>query len=127
MSKYGDAAIRAVEICQASQNLDPVTAWKTAVGDCDLTFEGQKKGCPKSTFLGLCQEGLVKGIPVGCYTRGRLNKEYAVQAVRLLQSDSSLADDRSGLWHRIMAGTDKKPNGQMDVVTALFGAGLLEL
>lgn len=125
MSKYGDSAIRAVEICEASQNPDPVAAWKRAVSDYALTFEGQKKGCPKSAFLGLCEEGLVKGIPKGDYTRGRLNKEYAVQAVRLLQSDPSLANDRRGLWDKVMAGTEKKPNGQMDVVVALFEAKLL--
>lgn len=125
MSKYGEAAIKAVKICHSDFRPDPVAAWKAAVCEFLPTLEGQKKGCPKSAFLGLCEAGFVKGISQGNYTRGRLNKEYAVQAVRLLQSDSSLANDRRGLWHRVMDGTDKKPNGQMDVVVALFEAGLL--
>lgn len=125
MSKYGETVIEAVKICHSQSAPDPVAAWKAAVCDFLPTLEGQIKSCPKSAFLGLCEEGLVKGIPRGSYTRGRLNKEYAVQAVALLQSDSSLVNDQLGLWRRVMAGADKKPNGQMEVVVALFGAKLL--
>jgi hypothetical protein len=28
---------------------------------------GQIKGCPKNTFLGLCEEGIVKGVNKGNY------------------------------------------------------------
>jgi hypothetical protein len=44
----------------------------------------QKKGCPRGAFLGLCEEGLVKGIPAGNYTTSKDNKAYAVRAAELL-------------------------------------------
>lgn len=31
----------------------------------------QRKGCPKGVYLGLCEEGLVKGIPKGKYTKSK--------------------------------------------------------
>ncbi len=83
------------------------------------------KSCPKSTFLGLCEEGLVSGIPSGRYSRSKLNKEYALKAVGFLQACPSLASDPPSLWAKVMAGEAKVPNGQMEVVVALWEADLL--
>jgi hypothetical protein len=47
----------------------------------------KKKGCPKGTFLGLCEEGLVKGIPKGNYTKSVKNKKYAIKAVTVLKQN----------------------------------------
>jgi hypothetical protein len=43
------------------------------------------KGCPKNAFLGLREEGLVKGVPAGKYTRSDRNKQYPINAVELLK------------------------------------------
>jgi hypothetical protein len=43
----------------------------------------RKKDCPRGAFLGLCEEGLVKGIPAGKYTASKDNKAYAVRAAAL--------------------------------------------
>jgi hypothetical protein len=84
----------------------------------------QEKGCPLDAFLGLCEEGLVSGVPAGTYTRSVKNKQHAVEAVGLLRFDPSLAANTSALWRRV-AG-DKKHNAQMDVVIGLWRAGVIE-
>lgn len=63
---------------------ESLTAWNTTASD--VFGEGtwvQRKGCPKSAFLGLCDEGLIRGVSKGNYTyrSDSLNKAYAVQAV----------------------------------------------
>lgn len=114
-----------MKICQQSQQPDPVAAWKSAVQIYLPTTEGQKKGCPQNTFLGLCEEGVVLGVPPGKYTRSRLNKSYALRAVEFLKKDNSLTKDVRILWQKVMSGKDKKPNSQMDVVQALWQAEML--
>lgn len=64
-------------------------------------------------------------IPPGSYTRSRLNKDYAIRALRILQSDKSRGYAPHELWECVMAGADKSPNSQMEVVLALWDANLL--
>ena len=125
MSAYGDAAVDAARLCQ-KQGLDPAAAWTTAVEKHLPTKEGRKKGCPKSTFLGLCEEGLIKEVPAGSYTSSRLNKGYALRALQLLNAHPVLASTSGTLWRAVMAGEEKRPNGQMEVVIALWSAGMCE-
>ena len=84
-----------------------------------------KRNCPRCAFLGLCGEGLVKGIPSGPYTRSKLNKRYAVDAVLLLSGRTALADDPRQLWQLVIGGAPKVENAQMDVVVALWKRGLI--
>jgi hypothetical protein len=123
MSAYGDAAVHAAKLCQ-KQGLDPVAAWTTAVEKHLPTEEGRKKSCPKSAFLGLCEEGLLKEVPAGRYTTSRLNKGYALRALQLLNAHPALASTSRDLWRAVMAGEEKRPNGQMEVVIALWSAGM---
>lgn len=125
MNAYGSTAVEAAKRCASGAVPDPVTEWSHAVCLFLPTLEGQKKSCPKSTFLGLCEEGLVHGIPWGTYTRSRSNKHYALLAVQLLRRHPNLINDSSALWRAVMAGEEKRPNGQMDVVIALWKAELL--
>ena len=83
------------------------------------------KGCPRGAFLGLCEEERVKGVKTGHYTRSKLNKEYAMEAVRLLRLEPSLVSDRAQLWRRVIGQKTKAHNGQLDVVIGLWNAGLL--
>ncbi len=118
MGRYGETAIEAVR--EAAATGDPVHAWKRAAM---LTFpdspSSRNKACPKSTFLGLCENGLVKGIKAGRYTRSVENKAYAVKAVELLQHNPALADDPVRLWDLIIGNEGKVENQQMDVVISL--------
>lgn len=108
------------------ESIDPRYSWKQIAKD---KFDGlkaaQEKSCPMSSFLGLCEEGMVKYIQKGYYTRSISNKKYAVEGVRLLKEDPSLNETQ--LWNLIEKDDpNKKPNNQMNVVKALFDKGYIE-
>lgn len=70
MGKYGDASIRAAKLIIFGEIKSPVSAWRKATGE--IFGEGtssQDKGCPRGAFIGLCEEGMIKGIPSGSYTQ----------------------------------------------------------
>jgi len=84
----------------------------------------QIKGCPRGAFLGLCEEGPVKGIPTGSYTKSAKNKLYAITAIRLLES-GAIAVTPLELWDLVMPRKNISHNSQMDVVLALWDRGLI--
>ncbi|MGV3659473.1 MAG: DUF6979 family protein [Prosthecobacter sp.] len=107
-TRYGNMAVKAVEACRNNGGADPVVAWDDAARSVSDKESVQKKGCPKSAFLGLCEEGLVNGVPRGNYIkskRGGSNKAYALEAVRILLEDGKLADQRAVLWQKVMSCT----------------------
>lgn len=126
MANYGDAAVRAAKLAY-EQHLAPEEAWRrAAAATFPKSLASQVKGCPKGAFLGLCEVGLVRGIPRGEYTRSQMNKQYAVNAVTALRRAPALAHDRTALWRSALGATGvKKHNGQIDVVVALWKAGLV--
>ncbi|EPY6430836.1 DUF6979 family protein [Clostridium sporogenes] len=81
MNKYAQIAINAVKRINSDSSIDPKLAWEI---EANKMFGEKKasarKGCPKNAFLGLCQEGLIKGIPKGIYNTkpNSLNKKYAL-------------------------------------------------
>ncbi len=121
MSAYGNIALAAVLHCQ-KWAANPATAWQLAAEtECPNSVSMQRKGCPRSAFLGLCSAGLVRGVPKGDYTHSERNKAYAIKAVELLRSDKRLALNRTELWHRVLLGRPKvRHNDQLDVVLALW-------
>ena len=66
MGKYGNAALRATKLVQAGTFSSPREAWETAV---HKEFPGrhaaQEKGCPRGSYLGICEEGLIVGVDPG--------------------------------------------------------------
>jgi hypothetical protein len=125
MSSYGKVAKRVVEDFKSGRATNPRESWESIA---QVEFIGrksaQKKSCPMSAFLGLCEEGLVKYVPKGAYTHSVENKRYAIQAVNLLKENSCLTE--SQLWTQIDKGDpNKAPNEQMSVVKALFNEGLI--
>lgn len=93
---YSLTAIKAVEI-----GGNPKEAWQKAAKAIMPIRSPQEKGCPKTAFLGLCEEGLVKGIKKGIkkgkYTRpykgsGNPNKTHAINAFNLLKKKPEYAD-----------------------------------
>lgn len=126
MGKYGMAAVNAVRAYTAGQTRNAKDAWDIAVRDIFPSSQSsQEKSCPRGTFLGLCESGNVVGIPGGEYTKSQKNKLYGLKALEILRVSPSLANDESVLLGRVMAGEDKVPNHQMDVVVSLWKAGLL--
>ena len=119
MAKYGDCAVQAAN--EAAISGDPITAWNRAAASLfGESRTAREKGCPKSTFLGLCEAGLVAGVKPGPYTRSIDNKAYGLKAVERLRQNSSLSDDPKRLWAEIMEGITKAENSQMEVVIALW-------
>ena len=115
MGQFGKAAVKAVEIIENDKTKTPQEAWLAGISHFSTSAEVIKKGCPKNTFLSLCETGVVKGVPEGSYTRANENKNYALKAISLLRSNSNLN------------GLEKKKDGQTDVITSLWDSGLIDL
>lgn len=102
MSKYGAVAVRAVGLMLWEPGTPPGEAWASAA---ERVFpdspSSREKGCPKSAFLGLCEEGRVAGASPGAYTRSVLNKEYAVRGLEVLR--------RSRVWPRTCGSCGSEP------------------
>lgn len=104
---------------------DPVARWDNAMAKLYPTSPtARKKGCPRGAFLGLCEEGLVKGIPAGRYTASKDNKGNAVRAAALL-IEGKQSWSISSLWRAVTDDPEKTDNSQMDVVLALWKNGLI--
>lgn len=67
------------------------------------------------------------GVAPGSYTRSVLNKGYALRALGALRRSPTLAADKGELWRTATNGQEIESNSQMEVVTALWKAGLLRL
>ena len=122
-NRYGEAALMAVRMETYGKAITPAERWDDAVSKLYPTFPAaRKKGCPRGAFVGLCEAGLVKGIAPGAYGQAHRNKDYAVEAVRLLKAETHKTI--SQLWAAV-ADEDKAHNAQMDVVLALWKNGLI--
>jgi hypothetical protein len=122
-NRYGQAAILAAQ--QASNGANPEALWEDALEKLYPTSPvARKKNGPRGAFLGLCEEGLVKGIPTGDYSSSKDNKAYAVRAVALLTA-AEQHWSRSALWQAVTDGVDRTETGQIDVVLALWNKDLI--
>lgn len=125
MPQYGEAAIKATALCRNRKVKSPVGEWKKAISMITQSKSSQEKICPRSAYLGLCENGMVRGIPLGQYLKpGRnLNKEYAISAVNIIKKKPHLTNNKRALWEKVLNGEQKAPNNQMDVVIALWKNG----
>jgi len=123
-NRYGEAALIAAREA-VSPKVSPAVRWESAMAKLYPTSQAaRKKGCPRGAFLGLCEEGLVKGIPAGHYTSSRDNKDYAVRAAALL-IEGKQSWSTSALWRTVTNDPAKTHNSQMDVVLALWKNNLI--
>ncbi|MBP2170231.1 hypothetical protein J2125_003423 [Erwinia toletana] len=125
MSKYAQAAVVTVRKNQGKQSPDMRQEWEKTMAEYFPTQEtSRKKSCPKNAFLGLCEAGLIVGIPAGSYglKPENVNKRYAVDAV---QRATGGITDKNELW-KAVAGANKTHNSQMDIVLELLRANLLK-
>lgn len=123
MGRYGYSALAAVKLIESGKIKSPDTAWSIVTKKVfGKGTASQMKGCPRNTFLGLCEEGLVKGISAGLYTQSKKNKKYSVTAVRLLKEDPELAKSTKFLWKAVKKELNItiQHNDQMDVVITLW-------
>ena len=123
-NRYGEAALMAVKMETYGKALSPLERWDDAMKKLyPTTPVAQKKGAPRAAFVGLCDAGLVKGIPAGTYNSGNRNKDYAVEAVKLLVAGTHKTV--SQLWGAVTEGEEVQHGSQMDVVLALWKNGLI--
>jgi len=123
-NRYGEAALIAAR--QGSSGIaDPAARWESAMHQLYATSAtSRKKISPRGAFLGLCEEGLVKGIPAGQYNASKDHKAYALQAAALL-AEGTRSWSTSALWQAVTNDPEKKHSSQMDVVLALWKNGLI--
>jgi hypothetical protein len=123
-NRYGEAALMAVRMETYGKALSPAERWDDAVKKLYPTSPaGQKKGAPRTAFVGLCDAGLVKGIAAGNYNSGNRNKDYAIQAVKLLSAGTHKTVTQ--LWAAVTEDEEVQHGCQMDVVLALWKNGLI--
>jgi hypothetical protein len=123
-NRYGEAALMVARQA-ASTGTNPVVQWKNAMETLYPTSAAaRKKGSPRGAFLGLCEEGLVAGIPAGQYTESRENKDYAVRAVALLR-EAAQHWSTTTLWKAVTNDPEKAHENQMDIVLALWKNNLI--
>ncbi len=121
MSRHGEAAVAATRLVVARQ-LSPRDAWSKAIAE---QPGGYDKNCPRTTYLTLCGEGFIRGVPPGRYAQGRENATYAIALVRLLIEDGSRVDEPEAVLWKLVGAGDTHRNGQVEVVKALWRAGLI--
>ncbi|MFC4267509.1 DUF6979 family protein [Polaribacter marinivivus] len=122
INKYGLTALKSVENYKNYYSI--IEIWSRASKEVFETKSSQEKSCPKNTFLGLCEAGLVKGVPKGNYTKSVKNKRYALKAVKVLISNPNKIFTSKELWEQLEL-EDKKHNSQMDVILALWENDLI--
>jgi hypothetical protein len=123
-NRYGEGALMAARH-RSSGDVNPVARWESAMENLYPTSPAaRKKGCPRGAFLGLCEAGLVKGIPAGRYTASKDNKAYAVRAAELL-AEGTQSWSTSALWKAVSNDPEKTHNSQMDIVLALWKNDLI--
>ena len=122
-NKFGEAALIAARL-EVPASVTAAERWDTAVRQ--LYPEKpylQKKTAPRAAFLGLCEKGLVKGVPAAEGGGSDKNRGYALQAVELLRAGTHRTV--TALWAAVTEGDESAHNAQMDVVLALWKNGLI--
>ena len=121
-NRYGEAALLAA---RQTDPADPAARWQAAMRQLYATSPvAQRKSGPRGAFLGLCEQGLVKGIPAGKYSATPEHKVYAVAAARMLL-EAKQSWSITSLWKAATGRADMPHTGQLDVVMALWKNGLL--
>ena len=121
---FGSAAVLATEIIAQDQTITPEHAWEIAIGKLTKSESTRNKGCPRATFLFLCQQGLVRGIPIGDYTKGSRNGQYAIEAIKIIRENPEMTSNKTTLW-KVVSNGERSHNGQLDVVLGLYKKNLL--
>ena len=127
MGKFGQVAVKATYLLNSAKVSDPREAWDSATRTLlSYSTSMMRKHCPRSAYLGLCEEGLVKGAPREHWLTSDVNKLYAVRAVQELRIDERwLKKPMMHLWRQVSRSQTKVANSQIDVVFALWQNGLI--
>jgi len=138
MTKFGEAAIAAVSEIK-NNNVKADKAWENACDKCIESQESSIKACPRTVFLGLCEEGYVDSVPKGSYLvwddSSLKNKKRAIALRNIIieKKPPSLPNETNDkLWEMATRATKDKSmpvvndQGGVGIVKALFNANLLK-
>lgn len=106
-----------------SRQMTPAAAWDEAA----KKLSGKARSSyAKTTFLGLCEAGLVKGVPAGHYAeRSGDMARYAARMVEMLIEDDEWEYDPQELFSQATDGKVQE-QGQVDVVFGLWNHDLID-
>lgn len=123
-SSFARSSVLAVDYC-SNLGLSPLMAWRKATMEIFGDTPGQKRGAPKAIFLSLCEEGLVRGIPKGNYSRAHKTKLYALKAIQIIKN-SKKEFTPIELWNKVQ-NKGLVNHYHMDVVLGLYENNLLRI
>jgi hypothetical protein len=130
MWQFGDLAVGAIERLKAGKAKTLAEAYDV---ESHIVFPHSEslraKICPRSSLFGLCEIGVVVGVPEGVYNRSpnNKNKQHILDGLQLLLDEPELADEGpSVLWKRVMHGRIKQSNSQMHVLITLWKSGRID-
>ena len=128
MCQNGKAAIKAVKLVRDNGET-PQDAWQKAICIFTKSKSSRDKSCPRNAFLGLCEEGMIKGVDPSEYGAGKKCKKFAIKAVEILREEPTLSLNMTKLWKKVMENlgedTSKSQASRMGVVTALWNNKLI--
>jgi len=127
MGKYGEIAIKATESIQNGEYVSPSEAWIAAALKEFDSKSSQEKSCLKGAYLGLCESGSIKCVPVGKYCKSTKNKGYAIKALSILKKQPNSVHTAKELWMKVLGAEEKVYNQQMDVVLTLWDKGYINV
>jgi hypothetical protein len=127
MALYGKAAEIASRLLSGGHEIEPRSAWNRAVTEVfPHGSSSREKGCPRDAFLALCSLGVVTSVPAGTYTRSKMNRDYIERALAAVRESPELMRDQERLWQIATANAGIRPNYQLEVLSALWSAGLVQ-
>jgi len=90
-------------------------AWNTATEKVITSKSGRDKGCPRATFIGLCESGNLKDIPL---TNESKSKNYAYAKFAVIEWNRNKNIPKKEMWSRVQNefGTTASHQGQLDIV-----------
>ncbi|MEI9881434.1 DUF6979 family protein [Atlantibacter hermannii] len=121
MGNYAKAALKAYGLI-INDSRTPLDAWNEAISSVTTSTTSRKKGCPRTTFLALAENGYLKGVctHTSVQRKGVLY-ERAIAAANLILS-YPLATPH--YLSENLGYIDKQ--GSFDIVIALAKNGLLQ-
>lgn len=124
---YGKAAVLAANELKKNPEANPREVWKKSVSKFSKSESSINKGCPRTTFLTLCDLGLIDNNLKGDTIRRSKNVGHTINMVNYIKSKNGLVSSKEEIWDAIQEPESKlNSNEQHSVVFALLESNLLK-
>lgn len=112
---------------------DPAAAWARAIEDLAAMGEeteiSRAKGCPKSTFVSLAENGYINGFRTRTKRVMSKNASHAVKAYEILQLSPDFRQSKARWWRDVASakGISRENHaGILDVLLVLIDQGVYQ-